>query len=141
FAWVFGGGLRPGWAADALAASANGSRIAVGAFYSRSHVNPGPEQSDQVVVINTRTGAQRTWRGGSFARRYNFFRVVSLSWAGDRKLAVLGQWCRAVDPNPGGEGCSRGQRQVQLRAINSAGLGGGSVLDGRLLLRQAPRTF
>jgi hypothetical protein len=140
FARVPGGALRPGWAADALAASANGSRIAVGAFYYPSHVNPGPEQSDQVVVINTRTGAQRTRRGGSLARGYNFFRVASLSWAGDRKLAVLGQWCRAVDPNPGGEGCSRWQRQAQLRAINPTGPGG-TVLDGRLLLRQAPRTF
>jgi hypothetical protein len=141
FARVPGGALRPGWAADALAASANGSRIAVGAFYYPSHVNPGPEQSDQVVVINTTTGAQRTWRGGSLAGGYNFFRVASLSWAVNRELAVLGQWCRAVDPNPGGEGCDRGERRAQLRAINPAGPGGGSVLDGRLLLRQAPRTF
>ena len=141
FARVPGGALRPGWAADALAGSANGSRIAVGAFYYPSHVSPGPEQSDRVVVINTTTGAQRTWRGGLLAGRYNFFRVASLSWAGNRELAVLGEWCRAVDPNPGGEGCDRGERQAQLRAINPAGPGGGSVLDGRLLLRQAPRTF
>ena len=141
FARVPGGTLRRGWAADALAASANGSRIAVGAFYYPTHVNPGPEQSDQVVVINTHTGSQRTWRGGSLAGGYNFFRVASLSWAGDRKLAVLGQWCQAVDPNPGGEACSRWQRQAQLRAINPAGPGGGTVQDGRLLLRQAPRTF
>jgi hypothetical protein len=140
FARVPGGALRPGLAADALAASANGSRIAVGAYYYPSHENPGPQQSDQVVVINTHTGAQRIWRGGSLAGGYNFFRVASLSWAGDRKLAVLGQWCRVVDPNPGGEGCDRWKRQAQLRAINPAGPGG-SVLDGRLLLRQAPRTF
>jgi len=140
FARVPGGALRPNLAADALTASANGSWIAVGAYYYPSHENPGPEQSDQVVVINTHTGAQRVWRGGSLAGGYNFFRVASLSWAGDRKLAVLGQWCRAVDPNPGGEGCDRRKRQAQLRAINPAGPGG-SVLDGRLLLRQAPRTF
>jgi hypothetical protein len=54
---------------------------------------------------------------------------------------VLGEWCRAVDPSPGGEGCSRWERRAELRAINPAGPGGGSVLDGRLLLRQAPRTF
>jgi hypothetical protein len=142
FARVPGGTLRPGWAADALAASANGARIAVGAYYYPSHVNPGPEQSDQVVVINTATGAQRTWRGGSPAPGYTFFRVASLSWtSGPRELAVLGQWCRAVDPNPGGEECPRWERQAQLRAINPTGPGGGSVLDGRLLLRQAPRTF
>jgi hypothetical protein len=141
FARVPGGTLRPGWAADALAASANGSRVAVGAFYYPSHVNPGPEQSDQVVVINTRTGAQHTWLGGSPAPGYTHFRVASLSWAGDRELAVLGEWCRAVNPNNGGEACPRSDRLAQLRAINPARPGGGSVLDGRLLLRQAPRTF
>ena len=142
FARVPGGALRPGWAADALAASANGSRIAVSAFYYPTHVNPGPEQSDQVVVVNARTGAQRTWLGGSPAPGYTFFRVASLSWTGNtRELAVLGEWCRAVNPNPGGESCPRSQRQAQLRAINPAGSRGGSVLDGRLLLRQAPRTL
>jgi hypothetical protein len=141
FARVPGGALRPGLAADSLAASANGSRIAVGAYYYPSHENPGPEQCDQVVVINTHTGAQRVWRGGSLAGGYKFFRVASLSFAGDRELAVLGQWCRAVDPNPGGENCSRRERQAQLRAINPAGPNGGSVSAGRLLLRQAPRTF
>jgi hypothetical protein len=140
FARVPGGALRPNLAADSLAASANGSRIAVGAYYYPSHENPGPEQSDQLVVINTHTGAQRVLRGGSLAGGYKFFRVASLSWASDRELAVLGQWCRAADPNPGGEGCDRSERQAQLRAINPAGPGG-SVLDGRLLLRQAPRTF
>jgi hypothetical protein len=142
FARVPGGGLRSGWAVDALAASANGSRIAVGAYYYRSHVNPGPEQSDQVVVINAHTGAQRVWQGGSLAGGHNFFRVASLSWTSGRHgLAVLGQWCRAFDPNPGGEECPPSERQAQLRAINPAGPAGGSVVDGRLLLGQAPRTF
>jgi hypothetical protein len=140
FARVPGGGLRPGWAADALAASANGSRIAVGASYYGTHVNPGPEQSDQVVVINAHTGAQRTWLGGALAGGYKFFRVGNLSWAdGPRELAVLGAWCRAPSPTAGDENCSPA-RQAQLRAINPAGRGG-SVLDGRLLLGQAPHTY
>ena len=85
--------------------SANGSQIAVGAYYYPSHVSRGLEQSDQVLVVNTYTGAKRIWRGGSLAEAYNFFRVASLSWTGDlRELAVLGEWCRAIDPNPGGEG-------------------------------------
>src|SRR5262249_58860326 len=100
FAWVFGGGLRPGWAADALAASANGSRIAVGAFYYHSHVNPGPEQSDQVVVINTRTGAQRTWRGGAPAGRDNLFPVASPSRARHPQPALLRPLGPAVRPHP-----------------------------------------
>jgi len=140
FARVPGGALRPGWAADALAASANGSRIAVGSYYYPDHGNRGPERSDQLVVVNVRTGAQSIWRGGSSAPGYTFFRVASLSWTGDiRELAVLGEWCR-VASNPGGESCPRWERQAQLRAINPAGPGG-SVLRGRLLLRQAPRTF
>ena len=140
FARVPGGTLRRGWAADALAASANGSRIAVGSYYYPDHGNRGPERSDQLVVVNVRTGAQSIWRGGSSAPGYTFFRVASLSWTGDiRELAVLGEWCR-VASNPGGESCPRWERQAQLRAINPAGPGG-SVLRGRLLLRQAPRTF
>jgi hypothetical protein len=139
FAPVPGGTLRPGWAADSLAASADGSRLAVGAYYDLH--NGVVQQSDQVVVINTRTGAQRIWGGGSLTVGYNVFRVASLSWAGGlRELAVLGQWCGGINPGPGGEGCPPADRLAQLRAINPAGPGG-SVLDGRLLLRQAPRTY
>jgi hypothetical protein len=142
FARVPGGVLRPGWAADSLAASASGSQIAAGAYYYRSYVNRGPEASDQVVVINTHTGTQRIRTGGTLPGGYTFFRVASLSWtSGPRELAVLGQWCRAVNPDPGGEGCSPSQSQAQLRAINPASPGSGGVLDGRLLLRQAPRTY
>ena len=90
FARVPGGGLRPGWAADSLAASANGSRIAVGASYYLTHVNPGPEQSDQVVVINTHTGAQRTWRGGSLAGGYPaHLSVEQMSAATGRSRGVI----------------------------------------------------
>jgi hypothetical protein len=143
FTRIPGGSLRPGWAADALAASPGGSLVAVGAYYDRDHragdQTYGPERSDQLLVIHTATGAQSTWRGGSPARGYKYFRVASLSWTGDgRELAVLGEWCRAASV-PGGEGCPRGERQAQLRAIDPAGHGGGSVLGGRLLLAQSPR--
>jgi hypothetical protein len=90
------------------------------------------------VVIQTATGAQSTWRGGSPAPGDKYFRVASL-WTGDsRELAVLGEWCRSAG-NPGGELCPARQRQAQLRAIEPAGHLGGSVLDGRLLLQQSPR--
>jgi hypothetical protein len=85
--------------------TARRSRSGPTTIYYPSHVSRGLEQSDQVLVVNTYTGAQRIWRGGSLAEAYNFFRVASLSWTGDlRELAVLGEWCRAIDPNPGGEG-------------------------------------
>jgi hypothetical protein len=141
FARVPGGTLRPGWAADSLAVSADGSRLAVGSHFYLDHPSTG-QLSDRVVVVNTRTGAQRIWQGGSLAGGYNVFHVASLSWAGGlRELAVLGQWCRGLNPGPGGEGCPPAERQAQLRAINPAGPGGGTVLDGRLLLRQAPGTY
>jgi hypothetical protein len=141
FARVTGGSLRPGWAADALAASPDGARVAVGAYYYPDHGRYGPQRSDQLIVIDTVTGARNTWRGGSAAPGYTFFRVASLSWTGGpRELAVLGEWCK-VASDPGGEGCPRWERQAQLRAINAAGAGGGSVLAGRLLLQQAPQTY
>jgi hypothetical protein len=141
FARVAGGVLRPGWAADALAASPDGSRVAVGAYYYTDHGQYGPQRSDQLVVINAATGAQNIWRGGSPAPGYKFFRVASLSWTGGvRDLAVLGEWCK-VASDPGGEGCPRWEREAQLRAIKAASPGGGTVLAGRLLLQQAPRTY
>jgi hypothetical protein len=142
FARVPGGSLRPGWAADALAASPDGSWIAVGAYYYRDHrlggQTYGPQRADQLVVIHTATGAQAVWQGGSPAPGYRYFRVASLSWTGDgRELAVLGEWCRAAS-DPGGETCPRRERLAQVRAVDPAGHGG-SVLGGRLLLRQSPR--
>jgi hypothetical protein len=143
FARVPGGSLRPGWAADALAASPDGSLVAVGAYYYPDHSvggqTYGPARADQLIVVHTVTGAQSIWRGGSSAPGYRYFRVASLSWSSNgRELAVLGQWCR-VASNPGGEGCPRWQRQAQVRAIDPAGRSGGSVLSGRLLLAQSPQ--
>jgi hypothetical protein len=143
FARVHGGALRPGWVADALAASPDGSLVAAGAYYYRDHRRGGraygPERSDQLVVIHAASGAQSVWQGGTLAHGYQFFRVASLSWTGNsRELAVLGQWCRAA-PDPGGETCPRGERLAQVRAIAPAGHDGGTVLRGRLLLPQSAR--
>jgi hypothetical protein len=139
FARIPGGVLRTGWAADALAASADGSRVAVGAYYYPFHGRSEPQRSDQLIVINTATGGRSIWRGQA-PGYYRFFRVASLSWVGNvRELAVLGEWCK-VDTNPGGEGCPRWERQAQLRVIKPA-RAGGSIPAGRLLLLQAPRTY
>src|SRR5262249_1022188 len=144
FARVPGGALRPGWVADALAASPDGSLVAVGAYYfPRRPINPHayrvPKRSAQLVVIHPAPGAQSIWRGGSPVRGYPYFRVGSLSWTSDpHELAVLGVWCRAAS-DAGGEACPHRDRQAQVRAIDPAGNRGGSVLRGRLLLRQSPR--
>jgi hypothetical protein len=135
FGRVPGGSLRRGWAADALAASPDGSLVAVGVSYAGNQRG----RSDQLVVIHTATGTQSIWRGGTPARGYKYFGLASLSWtANSRELAVLGQWCR-VSTDPGGETCPRWERLAQLRAIDPAGAGGGSVLAGRLLLAQSHR--
>lgn len=143
FSPVPGGSLRPGWAADALAASPDGSLVAVGAYYTVDHRAGGqlygPQRPDQLVIIHTSAGTQSIWPGGSPARGYNYFRLASLSWTADgRELAVLGEWCRAAS-DPGGEGCPSSERLAQLRAIDPAGQAGGSVLAGRLLLAQSSR--
>ena len=143
FSPVPGGALQPGWAADALAASPDGSLVAVGAYYTRDHRVDGqlygPQRADQLVVIHASTGTQSIWQGGSPSRGYGYFRLASLSWTADgQELAVLGEWCRAAS-DPGGEGCPGSQRIAQLRAIDPAGRAGGCVLAGRLLLAQSPR--
>ena len=143
FARIPGGSLRPGWAADALAASPNGSLVAVGAYDQRDHRYRGrlygPERSDQLIVIHTATGAQSIWRGGSPTAA-----TSSSGWAACRGRATAVSWpCSAsgaTTGNAGGEFVPSRQRQAQLRAIEPAGHRRRQHAGwGRLLLPQSPR--
>jgi hypothetical protein len=126
-----GGLLGAGQMADAMAASPDGSRLAFGLAQVFGKNPP----ADQLVVINTVTGAKSTWRGGVARPGFKWFKVASLSWTGDGKeLAVLGQWTR-MDSGFYSEAGPAG-RIAEVRGIDLAS-GGGRVTGGRLLLRQS----
>ncbi len=131
------------WVANTVAASPDGSRIAVGMSFTDASSAPcgGPGQRacprprpDYVMAVSTSTGARTTWRNEAGAP-HPWFSVDSLSWTSDdRQLVVLGEWC----PRPAAsEGCGSG-RVAEVRALNPAS-GGGPVYSGRLLLRQSAR--
>jgi hypothetical protein len=142
FATVPGGRLAGReWAADALAVSPDGSRIAVGMSFSGP---PGPcggpgeracprSRPDYLMALSAATGARTVWRNGPGAPG-PWFSVDSLSWTSDNnELVFLGQWCRlSADTQTCGDG-----RVAEVRALDPAV--GGRVYSGRLLLRQSAR--
>jgi hypothetical protein len=138
FAAVPGGafGARA-WAADAIAASPDGSRVAISlAFHGGLGCPVGqtcqvPVRPDYIDVIDVRTGARSVWRGGTGSA----FSVASLSWtAHGRRLVYLGQTCGRIQLNT--ETCGDG-RSAEVRALNPAA--GGGLDSGRVLLRQSAR--
>ena len=146
FAPVPGGSLgRRYWAADALAASPDGSRVAVSLAYtwtgsSTKCGGPGeqscPQQSpqpDYIDVINVKTGARSVWRGGTGSGAA--FSVASLSWtANGRELVYLGQTC--ADQKLSSEVCTRYGRTAEVRALSLV-RGHGRLTSGPVLLRQS----
>lgn len=127
------------WVADAMAASPDGSRVAVslsfnwmrpcgGAGSCRIHAHP-----DHIDVIDVRSGARSVWRGGTGQG----FSVASLSWtAYGRQLVYLGQTCgRSMGDS---ETCSVGGRTAEVRALNPA-THGGRLDSGRVFFRQSAR--
>jgi hypothetical protein len=117
--------------ADSMAASPDGSMLAVGVAGIYGHYPP----ADRLVVINTATGEKTIWRGGVARPGFKWLKIASLSWTGDGKeLAVLGQWTR-TDSGFYSEAAPRG-RIAEVREIDLAS-GGGRVSGGRLLLRQS----
>jgi hypothetical protein len=129
------------WSPDAMAASPDGSRIAVS--FASAYVGPGcggPGQQpcpapgpDYIAIIDAGTGTRNVWRGGTGPA----FSVASLSWTADgRQLVYLGQSCRRLQINS--EACAQGGRTAEVRALNPAG-GGGRLDSGPVLLRQSAR--
>jgi hypothetical protein len=154
FSPVRGGELGKYQIADAMAASQDGSRLAVGIATYR--VDKYGEQdprsdSDQIAVIRTSTGARSIWQGGMRALGRSF-EVASLSWTSSgRELVVLGQWCGAHaafdhevcmvtrSSRPGAPPTEvPGARAAEVWALNPASRGG-QLDSGRLLLRQSAR--
>lgn len=142
FAPVPGGTLRAGQWADALAASPDGSQLAVGISFFVVHPNPNkaypPGPADQIFTIKTGTGARSVWRGG-MRRLGSGFGVAGLSWTGGGQLVVLGQWCRYTSMSD--ETCDSGvatPRHAEVWEVDPAA-GGGRLDRGHLLLRQSAR--
>jgi hypothetical protein len=123
--------------------SPDGSRLALAV----ASVHDGSSQSTvagEILVVDLRTGARATWRGG-MERAGQTFGIVDLSWTGDGKsLAYLGAWCPPDGISYGIYGdfvCSTlGSRQQPPKAegrdvVREIHLtpGGGTLNSGRVL--------
>ena len=126
-------------AAGSLAVSPDGSQLALTADRSRSIPGHPADFSDQIVVINLRTGARSTWQGG-LDRSGRRLSIADLSWApGGRSLVFLVQWCAplAITECTGGPAPDT-YRDAQARSLNLAS-GGGALDLGPVLLRTSAR--
>ncbi len=131
------------WAADALAVSPDGSRIAVGMRFVAPPVlcrsgQPCPQQvhPDYVLAINLATGHRTVWRWAGSAVVHSFA-VESLSWTSDnRTLALLGQWCTKGRTN---QTCAHDDRLQEVEALHPAA-GGGDLGGPGILYTAGPRS-
>lgn len=126
---VPGGALAgTGWTADAMAASPDGSRLAV-ALTSAA-------QDDHIDVVNTATGTKSVWQGG-IAQKYAF-RVLDLSWTSNGELAYFGQWCPHRNPDAPScwPGMETGGAKAEVRGLRPTGRGGS--LNGGVRLFRPP---
>jgi hypothetical protein len=141
FAALPGGPLgNHDWNADAIAASPDGSRVAVSLSWAGPVCGSRPGESacphfstrpSYIDIIQVATGTRGVWRGGTS----NAFTVASLSWtAHGRQLVYLGQSCAHFQPNS--EMCASGVRTAQVRALNPAAPGG-RLDSGPVLLDQS----
>jgi dipeptidyl aminopeptidase/acylaminoacyl peptidase len=133
------------WGIGAMAASPDGSRLAV-ALNPTSGTSTGSCSSSgpcsytysadngYIDIIDTANGDRSVWQGGT---GQNFvFSVVSLSWTGNgNELAYLGEWC----PQSGGNsassclpGTGTGGAKAQVWTLDPT-TGGGTLTSGRLL--------
>jgi hypothetical protein len=96
--------------------------------------------AEQIVLIDTRTGARATWKGG-LDRAGSLFNLENLSWTADSgTLIYLAQWCPqgASYQGSAGVGCMAGFSSEQVREL-SVSSGGGLLTSGRVLLRSSAR--
>lgn len=149
---TLGGGV---WGADAIAASPDGSQVAVA--YSAAdftctmhptNVTAGQTcasslPGDYIDVVSVATGATRVWRGAAVHRGSSFI-IASLSWTGNgRELVYLGQWCPSGAMSSEfclmtGNETSPPDRPAEVWALDPAS-GGGRLASGRPLLRETAR--
>lgn len=133
---IAGGGYQ-------LAVSPDGTQLAL----TVNSPEPGiPDIPNKIVIINLKTGAQRTWQGG-LNRPGQAFNIVNVSWAaGGRSLVFLAQWCDLEVKTAGvdntaycsGANTPHGYRDAQVWSL-TATTSGGRLDSGTLLLRQSAR--
>lgn len=118
--------------ASALAATANGARLAVA-------TGRGPATDAKVTVIDVRTGARSVWQGGLARTGYPVATINSLSWASGQ-LVFAAQWCQidVVNSQVCGSAVHGDRRTAEVRAIAPVPAGG-RLSSSRVLLRQSPR--
>jgi hypothetical protein len=122
-----------------FAVSPDGTRLAIA---TADPAAKGVQQAlaEQVIVINTRTGARLTWKGG-LDRPGSLASIEDLSWpAGSNFLVYLAQWCPQGGSVEGvaGVGCRVGFSSEQVGEL-SVPSGGGSLASGRVVLRSSAR--
>jgi len=142
------GGQLPGQGTGGTGLSAVGPRIggfAVspdnGKIALALKASSSSTASDEILVIDTRTGAHAVWRGG-LDRANAGFAILGLSWTADgRSLAFLAQWCsppRSAVSNIQTDLCGGTTRSAQVRELDTTSAGG-SLSRARLLLAQSAR--
>jgi hypothetical protein len=134
---VKGGMLNNLAAGPAMAASPDGSKVALAVHRQYVLASPRPPAPDEIAVIDLRTGAHGLWQGGLQRPGY-VFTIPSISWgSGSRSLVFLSQWCRTSVP---GAFCAVGPNSAQAQ-VRTLGLtaGGGRLSGGRVLLGASAR--
>jgi hypothetical protein len=124
------GGTLPGLVVSSIAATPDGSVIAVSAGSPRK---TGP-QRDSVIVIRTRTGARAVWRGSSGKPGTISYPVVDLSLTSSGREVVFLTDPRCV-PRNGDRKCHVAGGE-EVRAFRATARGG-QVNRSRLLFKQA----
>lgn len=119
--------------AEAMAATADGSRLAVA-------ISGGPFGTSKIAVINVQTGARSVWQGGLARHGFRGAQIGSVSWTADQQLVFTAQWCHPLEVNSQAcEAAEHGYRRAaEVREIGTA-TAGGRLDSGRLLLRQSAR--
>ena len=119
FSALPGGVLGRGqWEASTLAATPDGSRVAV-AF---TFVGSNAPDADYIVGIDTATGARTVWRGTARDLGGASFTVQNLSWTGAAadELVFLGRWCRGATTFTNAI-CRSGSWAAEARSLDPRG--------------------
>jgi hypothetical protein len=125
------GGMLNGWQIEGIAAVPSGTEVA--ATVAPGGSPPGSDASQEVLVINTRTGAQAAWLSGAAVPGTVGYGVGDLSLTSNgRELVFLGTpRCVKDAQHPRCPGA-----QEEVLALSPAARGG-SLTSARVLIRQS----